>query len=373
MPKNKNNELNAKGNITSEGNINIGSSIDKQEINFNISPSTEQLKDIIHNEIKLELKEQQIVAYDEASKRLQKLSEVIFPKLVKSEMIDAFSDPAIQVYFREIMKTAICTEREADFSILSELLTYRIKNKKNILKKASIYKATEIVDKISDDALCALTIKYCTSFIPTSGNISEGLKALDSLYGNILADGNIPKDNNWVDNAEILGTVRVNTIAEMKKFEEIYYDSLLGYVSEGIKKDSELYKTTIKKLTENNLPTDILVNHELNLGYVRLNIHDREAIRNIILISTEDQNKINLSESQLKIYESIFDSYKDDKTSSSKIKENFKNKLNEYPSLSKVLNWWNDNLSPAITLNSIGRVLAHTNAKRLYNDMPDMV
>lgn len=338
------------------------------------------LREVIHAEIELELKNQQILAEDKAREKLLKFSEYVLPKLVKAEMIDAFSDPTIQMFYRETQKTAICSERELDYSVLSELLVYRINNKGNFEKKASITKAVEIVDKISDDALITLTIKYCQTFLPVSGNISEGLNALEEMYENILKNFTLPEDQNWIDNVEILGVVRIESMSDMLNLEDIYYNSLSGYVSRGIDKDSELYKETINKLQSNNLPLDILVNHELNPNYVRLNIVNKDSIRNIIIRITENcfnekcicEEKI-LTDKQIQILEEIYESYANDKTQEKEIKDIFVKKLNSYPNISKVLNWWNSNTKPAMILNSTGRVLAHTNAKRLYDEIPDMV
>ena len=383
MTKKINNELDIDGDVQSNGDLNIGNNIEKQEINMQVvnnGISEQRLREVIHAEIELELKNQQILAEDKAREKLLKFSEYVLPKLVKAEMVDAFSDPTIQMFYRETQKTAICSERELDYSVLSELLVYRINNKGNFEKKASITKAVEIVDKISDDALISLTIKYCQTFLPVSGNISEGLNVLEEMYKNILKNFTLPENQNWIDNVEILGVVRIESLSNMLNLEDIYYNSLSGYVSKGIDKDSELYKETINKLQSNNLSIDILVNHELNPNYVRLNIVNKDSIRNIIIRTIKDcpngewiyEEKI-LTDKQMQILEEIYESYANDKTQEEEIKDVFVKKLNSYPNISKVLNWWNSNTEPAMILNSTGRVLAHTNAKRLYDKMPDMV
>ena len=379
MTKKISNELDIDGDVQSNGDLNIGNNIEKQEINIQVNNgiSEQRLREVIHAEIELELKNQQILAEDKAREKLLKFSEYVLPKLVKAEMIDAFSDPTIQMFYRETQKTAICSERELDYSVLSELLVYRINNQGNFEKKASITKAVEIVDKISDDALITLTIKYCQTFLPASGNISEGLNDLEEMYKNILKNFTLPENQNWIDNVEILGVVRIESLSNMLNLEDIYYNSLSGYVSKGIDKDSELYKETINKLQSNNLPIDILVNHELNPNYVRLNIVNKDSIRNIIIRTIgncpNEKSIKTLTDKQIQILEEIYESYANDKTKEKEIKDIFVKKLNSYPNISKVLEWWNSNTEPAMILNSTGRVLAHTNAKRLYDEIPDMV
>ena len=56
-----------------------------------------------------------------------------------------------------------------------------------------------------------------------------------------------------------------------------------------------------------------------------------------------------------------------------KIKEQLILEIEKNYSLYIVMKWWNNNLKPAVSLNSVGNVVAHTNAKRLKDDIPDMV
>ena len=55
-----NNELNAEGNVQSEGDINIGNTIEKQVNIITKGITEEQLKERIHSEIELVLSRQQI-------------------------------------------------------------------------------------------------------------------------------------------------------------------------------------------------------------------------------------------------------------------------------------------------------------------------
>lgn len=372
----KNNELNVEGSVQSEGDINIGNTVENQVNIISNGVTEKQLKEKIHNEIELELSRQQIIAEDKARERLQQFSEILLPKLVKSEMLDVFSNPAIQMFFRQEQKTAICSEREIDYSILSELLVYRVNNNNNINKNASVTKAVEVIDKISDDSLLAITVIYCITFIPTIGDINQGINILNNIFKSILNNSELPYNNEWLDNAEILGIMRINTFSQMKKFEDIYFDNLRGYFSKGIQKNSEHYRDTLNKLKENNIPIDILVEHELNQEHVRLNISNKEQIDNIKMLKIVGNNSItfvNYSDKQKEVIRGIFRSYENDRSYDEKIKREFVKKVENCPELNKIMNWWNSNVSPAIELNSIGRVIAHTNAKRLYNLIPDMV
>lgn len=364
------NELDIEGNVQSEGDLNIGNTIEKQII-IKQGASEQQLRQIIRTEIELALKQNQILAEDRAREKLSNFSDKVLPKLVKAEMLDAFSDPTIQMFYRTAQQTAISSERDIDYDVLSELLVYRINNKGDIAKKASITRAAEIIDKISDDALLALTVKYCNNLEPVSGNIHEGLSALDDMYKKILDGKEIPVDNDWIDNLEILGLARIESIAEMKRFEDILFSKLKGYSSKGIEKNSKLFEETIEKLSANKIPSSVLTEHELNPNHMRIAVVNKENIENFIF---ENKNSsMPISETQKNILEEVWNTYQNDNSSEQIIKEAFCNKIKEFVYLNKVMKWWNQNLKPALIINSTGRVLANTNAKRLNENLPDMV
>lgn len=378
MTNKVNNELDIEGNVQSEGDLNIGNTIERQII-INQGPSEQQLREIIRTEIELALKQNQILAEDKAREKLSNFSDKVLPKLVKSEMLDAFSDPTIQMFYRTAQQTAICSEREIDYDVLSELLVYRINNKGNIARKASITRAAEVLDKISDEALLAITIKYCSSFYPIAGDINTGLQVMDNLYKDILSGAKLPDKDECVDNAEILGVMRIESFSSMKKFEDIFFENTNGYWSKGIDMNSSLYEEVVNKLKSNNLPPNILGEHDFNPGYARLNIVNEDAINNIEInmVPVSGKGKVvitqKITDAQKQVLAEIFNLYKNEKDLDAQIKTAFVEKLKQYPYLKSVMEWWNSNLKPATILNSTGRVLAHTNAKRLVEDMPDMV
>lgn len=372
------NKIDIDGDFKSDGDVNIGNTIENQS-NIIINNGANELIENLKKDVAFMLAQQQLVSEDRAREKLEFFSEKLLPKLVKAEMIDAFKDPAIQIFFREEQKTALCSERDIDISILSEMLVYRIVNKENISKKASVSKAVEIIDKVSDDALIAITIHYLNKFYPVTGNIKEGLNILDNLYENILEGNNLPTDNEWIDNTEILGLTRVSSLTSLKRFEDILFEKLEGYCVTGIQKESEKYNAIIKKMNETNIPIRILVDHEFNPNYVRLNVVNLEQMNDLAIINFKiiDSKKNiieqKLSPKQLEILKDIYNETVKDKSMNQKIKEQLILEIEKNYSLNIVMKWWNNNLKPAVSLNSVGNVVAHTNAKRLKDDIPDMV
>lgn len=194
-----------------------------------------------------------------------------------------------------------------------------------------------------------------------------------------MEDNTLPINSEWLDNVEILGVVRVNSLTTLKRFEEILSEKLEGYCLTGIQKDTQRYNEIIETLEKNNIPTGILVDHVLNQNYVRINVVDLERIDSISIIKGKiiDGKQVfteeYLTQNQKQILKDIYNETLRDKSRTNHIKEQLVLKIKEYPSLNTVMEWWNNNLSPAVSLNSVGNVIAHTNAKRLRDDIPDMV
>ena len=340
---------------------------------------TEQRAREIYNEMSLETcKENTIEAEAKAIERIEKLESICIPRLEQEDKIfECFSDPSFQVLIKKAQLTAVCTERENDYAILSELLVHRIKNKTNVKKKASIAKAVEIIDQIDEDSLLALTVFLAINqFLPISGNITMGLQALDDLYSKLDLD-NLPTDSSWIDNLSILGAINTVSFGSMKKYEKYFSEQLTGYVCIGIKKDSENYNKAIQLLKENSLDINWLVENELLSDYFRLDIPYKQQIDELKLNQTIIYNgqKINTtvmpSEQQKECLNKIFDLYEKNNSLYSQAKNNFELKLDTFPSIKKAKTWWNS-LKGSIHLTSVGRVIAHTNAKSIDPTLPNL-
>ena len=313
-----------------------------------------------------------------ANDRIEQFANVLLPRIQKIENdYQSFSDPSFQVLLRKAQMTAACTEREDDYKILSELLVHRIKNKSNIKKKASISKAVEIIDQIDDDSLRALTVFLAIKhFTPVSGNISDGLAVLDNLYSKLDLDS-LPTDTSWIDNLSILGAVNTVSFGRMKKYEQYFSENLSGYVCAGIKADSEDYLKAVSLLKGNNISANFLVENELLPGYARLEITAEQEIdtlsftQRVSVNGLESNISVPLSNKQKNCLKEIIDMYVKDASLISQAKSGFSDKLDTYLSIAKAKAWWNS-LKGSIQLTSVGRVIAHTNAKSIDNTLPNL-
>ena len=340
---------------------------------------TEERARAIYSEMSLKTRDENTVeASLKAIERIDRLENLLIPRIEKEDKIfECFADPAFQILLRKVQMTAVCTDREDDYKILSELLVHRIKNKKNIKKKASISKAVEIIDQIDDDSLCALTLIHAmTYFLPLSGNISDGLLVLADLY-NKLNYEDLPTDKLWLDNVAILGCITIVPFFVQDDFEDRLFNMLDGYSCVGILKSGPAYQTACELLENNKLDKSILIDHELNDGYVRLAIPQKGRIDSL---SYTIYGRINgmafpierpLSAEQKKCLHDIFDLYAKDATLQNQVKQEFVKLLLEQPSIEKVIKWWNG-LNASFSLTSIGKVIAHANAKRIDNNLPDL-
>lgn len=317
-------------------------------------------------------------SFEKAKERIEKLEALVIPRVESIDKIfESFSDPAFQVLLRKAQLTATCTEREDDYKILTELLAYRIENRQNIKKKASITKAVEIIDKIDDDSLCAITVLHSMkSIVPQTGLISDGLTALSGLYEKLNLE-NLPNNNLWIDNLSILGAVTITPFSKLLTFEEYIASMLDGYVCVGIKKNSLEYQSALEKLNECRIDKNILIDNELLDGFVRMPLTKKSDISELCLIEEKIiegkliEVDVSMTESQLKCLSSILNMYSKDVNLQSQVKVAFNNLLDKYEPIKRACNWWNS-INVSLSLTSVGKVIAHTNAKSIDNSLPDL-
>ena len=308
-------------------------------------------------------------------KRISDFANVLIPRIEKIENgFEAFADPEFQVELKKAQVVSACTDKEADYEMLSELLLHRIENRDNRRVKASISKAVEIVDKIDDDGLCGLTFAFSIlQFNPTSGMVKSGLESLSKLFQQ-LPINKIPKDYTWISYLDILDVVRSSQIGEFKKLIDILFNRLNGYTSVGIKKESENYKNAIEVLNSVNLNNSLLVNHELNEGYVRIPVSGKEYISDIMINTFIPQLgmsiPIKVNDSMISGLNKIWDMYENNNKLKMQIKDKFVNLWKSFDTLATIEKWW-DNIPNHFSITPLGRVLAHANAQR-YAQLPEI-
>lgn len=344
--------------------VNIG--IDEKRAREIFQEMTPQLKNAYTQE-----------ALKVANLRISKLENDLMPKMEAVDgALEAFADPSFQLLLVEAQKTAASTERPADYELLSELLIHRFQKGEDRVVRTGINRAVEIVGDISDEALLGLTVFHsASSFIPVGGNIQQGLDILNNLYGKLFY-GSLPTGSKWTDHLDILNAVRTHSFSSLLKIEQLYTKILEGYIEVGIEKESDNFQKAIELIPSTGISKDILlVEHELNNKFIRLNINNWNDINSFIFrypVGTYDSTlyiPTPISEKQKNAIQSIYNLYKqDDKIKQENIKKLFE-EWNKRTNLKTLRKWWNS-IPNNIMLTSIGRVLAHSNAQRCDENLP---
>lgn len=348
------------------------------EAHVTVDFSESRVREICTEVAKKVIADNSYEANELALKRIDRFTDLVLPRIQRLEKdFSSFADPAFQVLLRNAQKTAACTDSDADYELLSELLVRRIEKKDERKVKASIAKAVEIVDQIDGDALCALTVYYIiNSLIVVFDSIDEGIKKLDELFSSVLYI-DLPTGTNWIEHLDVLNTIRIGRFSSFKKLEDYYFEVLNGYSCVGIKYGSDEYQKALELLQKVHLPVAILKEHELLDGYVRLPVSLKERIKYIACIIPVANSPSNLkitltqklTQEQIEILGQIWDLYSTDATQTEIVKKAFIKKLSSFQSIEKVCLWWN-NLKTYFDITSVGKVLAHANAQRCHKDVP---
>ena len=289
----------------------------------------------------------------------------LIPRIKKIENgLEAYKDPAYQMLLIEASKNAAAPSRTLDYSMLSELMARRFEKKEDIKSNAIISKAVDIINLIDNDSLTALSVIYfiVTHIRPVSAGIHDGLQLMENIFKKLISDTMLPVNNRWIDNLETLQTMKVliPNLMSMNSFGVMCKGSLSGYMVVGIKKDSEEYLRYIDELCKVGLSKGLFVDHELNDGYVRLNIVNKSQISDNKNLSAEQLDVLLKIFSETQTVQNsididfVFDDY---------ITKNFKN-------LALVRDFWNG--LPPLELTALGRLLGYINLKRLAPECPDM-
>lgn len=209
-----------------------------------------------------------------------------------------------------------------------------------------------------------------------TGVIQEGLDVLNSLFGKLIY-ATLPSGNDWLDHLDILNTIRIGEFRRLKKMEEYYSEQFAGYIDVGIKKLSQEYYKAIELLNSNNLPLNILIEHELNTDYIRLNIFNKKDIDTLKLTHQISFNghtiplESPLTDTEKNAIRSIYDLYKQDVEIRQENVNKFMEEWNKRANLKILREWWN-NIEVSIQLTSVGKVLAHANAQRCDESLPSL-
>lgn len=302
---------------------------------------------------------------------------------LKTELMGRFSErPALMGALQEpscidtlgrAIKTASNTDSFDDKALLASLLTERFENPDDRPKAAAINRAIEIVDSLSCEELTGLTV-FCAihHYAPMADYVEKGLKTLDEMFKE-LGTANLPYGNEWVDNLDILDALRVSAGSSLVPFHEYCYSRLNGYTVRGIKAGTEDDQNAANMLREANLPSDVLIDHELNPGYKRVAVANLAWIEQMTILSVKNGKTVimPLSKQQTKVVEQVAEMTKGAGCEET-IRESLNTMLKGFPHISQVIEWWGQiQYGPRLTV--VGRALGSANARRINASYPDLI
>lgn len=287
------------------------------------------------------------------------------------QLFESLREPSCAATLGAAANAAARTNSAADHQMLAELLVKRFESPSDRHVATGVSKAIEIVEFLTDEELAGLTVFFAVNgYTTSSGVVGEGIKALAGIYEKLPLDL-LPTGTEWIGDLDILDAIRCSPITSLTSFLDLQFDMLNGYTVCGVETGSAKEAKVLEKLEEVELPTDLLVAHELNPGYKRLPLRYIDRFDNLSYRCDSDASKpvIPLNNVQIEAVRSICQLSQDDSCVDI-IRDNLKTVIFKYPTFIKVHDWWNSipwvpRLTPA------GECLAIANARRLNSDLPE--
>lgn len=312
-------------------------------------------------------------AYSRAESRVKKLEEIVIPRIAKIDAtLGIFADPSFQSVLNDAVKVAAQTDEIESYKLLSELLARKVEKPNDKSVKMDVSYAIDVIDKITDEALQAITVFVALqSWMPASGIISQGLATINNIYSKLLFS-NLPTDDKWIDQLDILKVIRIQSFGRFPSLSEVQKRLLSGYVVCGIPKDSKNLDEIYQLLDDCSLSRTCLIENELDSNYYRLTLVN---INNITKMDYFDTNtpfihgRVRLNEKQISNIKKIISYYENDGNKLQEISAKFNTKWNSFEKLKRIGEWWTK-LPCSFGLTSIGKVLAITNAQRIDSTLP---
>lgn len=353
-----------------KGNDNIQQNVETQNITIiSQGVSKEEVKEISAEMSRKVSNEYFQLSQDLANKRMDSFENTFVERLSNIENgLNSFKNPDFVLSYRKAQIQAATTDDIESYKILTELLVHRHNNSSDGYKKTGVDGAIDIVNKLSDSSLAALSILACIelSILPVDVRLNNGLSVLNDCFDSILKNS-LPTNNDWLDQLDILKAIRLNSFSSFKKFNEIICDMMPGYSTAGIKKDSDDYNKAIE--IQNKYHMNILIDNPLNHKFVIIPMFSKNQLKdfkkNVMGI------KIPFDDNDIKCCEELLNLYSKDSNEIANIKKLLMDKIDSFPSFKIIHEWW-DKIPKACDLTIIGRVLGHANAKKCYNGFPDL-
>ncbi|MDE7382742.1 MAG: hypothetical protein K2M99_02515, partial [Treponemataceae bacterium] len=229
-----------------------------------------------------------------ADERVRQLEDKLLPKMMAYDnSLKFFADPAFQITLRQAQITAASSDRESDCDILSDLLLHRLEHGDDLQRRLGICKAIEVVDKISDEALLALSVVYAVlTLVPRVEDMLASLSMLNNLYGALWEHHQLPSTEDWMEHLDLLSAVRlgIRGINPFSKMKDIVSRILSQYLVSGIEESSEEFAAIKSKFIQYEIPISCIIPHPLKPNYVKLSTSTE--VEKMLIVSEIGGNEI---------------------------------------------------------------------------------
>lgn len=299
--------------------------------------------------------------------RLESFEHTLIHRLENVEnSLSNFSDPGFVWLYKQAQIRAAISGEKSDYELLCELLVSRTQQKENKYRQTGIDGAIQIVDKLSDSSLAALTILCCvTKYIsPISPDVNKGLERINQLYKSIICETSLPSGDEWMDQLDVLKAIRINTLPPYLKFKDIIPRLFNNYISLGVKKGTKEYDKAME--IQRNFGFGIFQINPLNPEYIKLP-YAKEEVLNACKISHGDSRIQTIAPRVL----DIFDLYDTNQAEQQKAIDLLCERIGSYPYISMVGSWW-DGIPYICEPTSVGKAIAYANGKKCCPNFPDL-
>lgn len=348
--------------------------VQANNINININPDKNEIKEISKQTATLVFKESTDQALELIKQRLDKLENIIIEKMPYNEdVISCFKDPSFQLLLKKAQLSASLTDKETDYQIITELLLYRTKNGPSGIVQSTLNRSLEVVSQIDEKALRLLTIVYCfEKFYPICCGCADGLRAQNNNYGKYIGEEDLFCSFDWIEHLDILDIVQGNKMSKFKKFDDYCSELYRGYSLAGIKINTLEYNKAREILSEAKINPNTLIPNVIMSDYVILPF---SSINNMLEIEEKQKDgsiivrKIN--DKELRAFKNVEELYSKDSNINKIARENFIKYWDSFPYLKKLHLLW-DRIPYSFYITEVGKNIAYANAKILNLSLPNL-
>lgn len=365
---------NIKKQIGGDSSLQVQSDTFNQQINnYYVSGVTEeQVITIFNEQAKNIIQEYGIIAEEKANERINKFENITLEKIHNLEAsLDAFKKPELRVFVSECYKSAVQTDLDSDYDVLSELLLERVKNDGNRAIYSYLKYATQIIPDLDSNALLALTVYFCTYNLTFNATRPlDVMRMMDELYKNVLY-AKLPEKSDWIEQLEILRCIKTHQFYMPLSYIDFFKKTYSAFFEIGIKENSENYVKTIEMLNQNKIPSDIFEPHEFNPGYYKLRIARESDIDKITIKLVPSGNSIMLTEEQKSALHAIYKLYESNSALKAAISAKIEDTLKTYQYINSIISWL-DKIKVSFSITSVGNLIANANSRIYEKQIPKL-